>query len=77
MTQHADDIEGGVPRPPSDAVQIALRVPKPWLSEADEIARMISRPGFEASRTDAFRAAIARGFEVLRVEAKAQKSAKR
>ena len=77
MSEDAIDVDVSVPRPPSDAVQIALRVPKPWLSEADEIAKAISRPGFEASRTDAFRAAIARGFEVLRAEAKAQKAAKR
>jgi hypothetical protein len=54
-----------MPRPPSDAEQIALRVPKAWLAQADEIAKLISRPGFEASRTDAFRAAIAKGFELL------------
>lgn len=58
-----------MPRPPSDSVQIAIRVPAEWLKEADEIATLISRPGFMASRTDAFRAAVARGFEVLRVEA--------
>jgi hypothetical protein len=57
-----------MPRPPSDAVQIALRVPKAWLDEADELAPLISRPGFQASRTDAFRAAIARGFESLFAE---------
>lgn len=58
-----------MPRPPSDSVQIAIRVPKAWLDDADQIARVISRPGFQASRTDAFRAAIARGFEILRAEA--------
>jgi hypothetical protein len=57
-----------MPRPPSDSVQIAIRVPKDWLDDADEIASVISRPGFQASRTDAFRAAIARGFEILRAE---------
>jgi hypothetical protein len=46
-------------------VQIAIRIPKAWLGRADEIAKLISRPGFEASRTDAFRAAIARGFDAL------------
>lgn len=59
----------GMPRPPSDAVQIAIRVPKDWLADADEIATLISRPGFLASRTDGFRAAIARGFEALREDA--------
>jgi hypothetical protein len=67
MAKHV--LKGAMPRPPSDAVQIAIRVPKAWLTEADEIAKIISRPGFEASRTDAFRAAIARGFEVMKREA--------
>lgn len=61
-----------MPRPPSDAVQIAIRVPKSWLNDADEIAEMISRPGFTASRTDGFRAALARGFEALRADAEAE-----
>jgi hypothetical protein len=60
-----------MPRPPSDSVQIAIRIPKEWTVAADEVAKLISRPGFQASRTDAFRAAIARGFEVLRAEAAA------
>ena len=54
-----------VPRPPSDTVQIAIRVPREWLTRADEIAKVISRPGVTMSRTDAFRAAIAAGFETL------------
>lgn len=65
------DIEG-MPRPPSDSVQIAIRIPKSWQKDADEIAAMISRPGFTASRTDAFRAAIARGFEALRADHEAE-----
>jgi hypothetical protein len=60
-----------MPRPPSDSVQIAIRVPKSWLDDADEIAELISRPGFTASRTDGFRAALARGFEALRADAAA------
>ncbi len=55
----------GVPRPPSDSVQIAIRVPRAWLARADDLARRISRPGLEASRSDAFRAAIAAGFDAL------------
>lgn len=75
--QSADVVEDlEMPRPPSDSTQIAIRIPKDWLAEADEIARAISRPGFEASRTDAFRAAMAKGFEVLRAETGAVRSAK-
>ena len=69
-------VQGTMPRPPSDAEQIALRVPKTWLAQADDLARLISRPGFEASRTDAFRAAIARGFEVMFAELKPSETAK-
>jgi Arc/MetJ-type ribon-helix-helix transcriptional regulator len=54
-----------MPRPPSDAVQIALRLPKSFLAQADELAPLLSRPGFEASRSDALRAALARGLESL------------
>jgi hypothetical protein len=54
-----------VPRPPSDTVQIAIRVPREWMGKADELAVRISRPGVTMSRTDAFRAAIAAGFDAL------------
>ncbi len=54
-----------MPRPPSDTVQIAIRVPREWLARADEVAKAISRPGVTMSRTDAFRAAIASGFDAL------------
>jgi hypothetical protein len=65
--------DGAMPRPPSDAVQIAIRVPKAWLAQADDVAKLISRPGFEASRTDAFRAAMARGLEAFLAETKKTK----
>jgi hypothetical protein len=58
----------GMPRAPSDSVQITARVPPVWLDEADELARAMSQPGVTVTRTDAFRAAIARGLEVLREE---------
>jgi hypothetical protein len=65
MSTTTSDTRRDMPRPPSDAVQIALRVPGPWLTEADKIAKFLSRPGFEASRSDALRAALAKGLEVL------------
>ena len=73
MQDEATREDGSMPRPPSDAVQIAIRVPKAWLAQADDVAKLISRPGFEASRTDAFRAAIARGFEAFLAETKKPK----
>lgn len=55
-------------RPTADTSQITFRLPNAWLAQADELAKHISRPGFEASRTDALRAAIAKGLEALRAE---------
>ena len=52
-----------MPRPPTDAVQIAIRVPKAWTERADRLIPTLSKPGVTASRTDVFRAAMARGFE--------------
>lgn len=77
MSANVSGVEAGMPRPPSDSVQVALRVPAKWLEDADAIATLISRPGFEASRTDGFRAAMARGFEVLRAELGATKAGTR
>lgn len=61
-------VEGGVPRPPSTAVQIAIRLPAEWLAEADALAIVMARPGFSTTRSDVLRAAIAKGLEVLRAE---------
>lgn len=55
-------------RESSSAVQVTLRVPKELIPVADEVSELISRPGLRASRNDAFRAALARGLEVLRSE---------
>lgn len=54
----------------SNDVQTAIRMPSAWLKEAEDIAKLLSRPGIEVSRSEAFRAAIARGFEAIRAEAK-------
>jgi hypothetical protein len=65
-----------VPRPPSDTVQVAIRIPREWLAKADELAKRISRPGVTMSRTDALRAAIAAGFTVLEGEGEAAPAGK-
>ena len=57
-----------MPRAPSDSVQLAIRVPTPWLKRFDKLAAALSRPGIGVTRTDAVRAAIARGLEVLEAE---------
>lgn len=66
--QLENDVEMRMPRPPSDAVQIAIRVPKEWIKEADELAQLMSKPGFTATRTDAIRAALAKGLVALAKE---------
>ena len=64
-------------RPSRDYVSLTLRVPADWREEADRIAKMISPGGVEMSRSDAFRAAIARGFEAIRAEHSSKKSPKK
>jgi hypothetical protein len=59
-----------MPRPNRNRVQIAIRVPREWLALADRLAADESRLGWELSRTDAFRIAMAEGFKALRVNAK-------
>jgi hypothetical protein len=51
-------------------VQITMRIPRDWLHFADQLAKRLSRPGLEVSRTDAMRAAIAAGFNALSSEKK-------
>jgi hypothetical protein len=56
----------------SNNTQLTLRVPGDWQALADELATLMSRPGVPMSRSDAYRAAIARGLEVLRAEYSAE-----
>ena len=67
-----------MPRADRGYKQIAIRVPAPWLKEAEEIAKLLSRAdiGYAATKADAFRVAIERGFAAIRAEAKAQRSKK-
>jgi len=54
--------------PKKDTVQITFRVPSEWIKDADVLAKAFSTPGFDASRTDVFRMAIANGFAKLRLD---------
>jgi len=54
-------------RPAKDTEQITLRVPKEWLDKADALAKRME-PGGAIGRTDAFRAAVAKGFEAFERE---------
>ena len=60
-----------------DPVQIAIRVPPEWLEDAARLANQLSRPGLEITRTEAFRAAMARGLESLLAETSAEKPRKK
>lgn len=53
------------PRPASNFVQIALRLPSPWLEKADDLAGSLATPGRTPSRTDVLREAIAVGLGEL------------
>lgn len=51
-----------------EPVQIGIRVPPEWLDDAERLAAALSRPGLDVTRTEAFRAALARGLESLLAE---------
>lgn len=67
----SDNPHTEMPRPPSDTVQIAIRVPADWLERADRLIPHVARPGVAATRTDVFRAAIARGLDSFEAEGRA------
>lgn len=62
-----------VPRPPSDRVQVVVRVDRAWLKKADELAKRRSTPGHTWTKSDAFREAIAAGFDALAAKEKSSK----
>lgn len=53
-------------------VQITLRIPREWIAEAEEIARIADdeQPFGPHTQTDIFRAAILRGLKELRKDLK-------
>ena len=54
-----------VPRPKTDTLQLAVRIPRAWLSRLDALVPKIAQPGVQTTRTDAIRAALARGLYAL------------
>jgi hypothetical protein len=55
-----------MPRPKSEnAFQVAFKIPTEWTERADAIAAKLSQPGVTVTRTDALRAALARGLDDL------------
>ena len=66
-----------MPRPPSDnTIQIAVRVPPEWLDRASEIAKRLSHPPAEVSRTGVLRAAIEIGLVALEKRATTKKGSR-
>ena len=58
-----------MPRPPSEnTFQVTFKIPDAWVAQADEVAAAMSHPGVTLTRTDAMRAALARGLEALHAE---------
>lgn len=63
-----------MPRPASEnTFQVTFKIPDAWVKMADAIAAEMSQPGVTMTRTDALRAALARGLESLRAEHKPTK----
>jgi len=56
-------------RPPKDTEQVTFRVPREWLTKADALAAKLAPVGV-LSRTDALRAAIAKGFEAYEMQSR-------
>jgi hypothetical protein len=56
-------------RPPSENdTQIAIRLPAQWIERADALVPGLSHPGISISRSDALRAALSRGLDMLEAE---------
>jgi hypothetical protein len=62
-------VQGGMPRPPSsNDVQVAIRLPAEWLARADALLPTLGPPGVTLTRSDALRAALARGLDALEAD---------
>jgi len=59
---------GAMARPTSDTSPITFRASTAWLPALDALAAKLSRPGIELTRTDAVRAACARGLALILAE---------
>jgi hypothetical protein len=62
-----------VPRPKSDSVQLAVRIPAPWLERLDALIPWLAQPGVATTRTDAIRAALAVGLDALEAKRASEK----
>jgi hypothetical protein len=57
-----------VPRPKTDTLQLAVRIPRAWLARLDALVPKIAQAGVQTTRTDAIRAALAKGLDALEAQ---------
>jgi len=63
---------------PRAKVQLAVRIPRGWLTRLDALIPKIAQEGVQTTRTDAIRVALAKGLDLLesaRARAKATRRA--
>jgi hypothetical protein len=70
------EIAGHVPRPKTDTLQLAVRIPKAWLARLDALVPKIAQAGVQTTRTDAIRAALAIGPDALEAKLSAESKAR-
>jgi len=68
VSKDVQDRPMGRPKGLVETVVVSVRLPKPLADEAKEIADMLSTADLTASTTDAYRAAIVRGFAAIRAD---------
>jgi hypothetical protein len=57
-----------VPRPKTDTLQLAVRIPRAWLARLDALIPRIAQAGVQTTRTDAIRAALAKVLDALEAQ---------
>ena len=57
-----------VPRAKTDTLQLAVRIPREWLARLDALVPKIAQAGVQTTRTDAIRAALAKGLDALETQ---------
>ena len=57
-----------VPRAKTDTLQLAVRIPRPWLARLDALTPKLAQAGVQTTRTDAIRAALAKGLDALEAQ---------
>ena len=63
-----------MPRPPSrNTYQVTFKIPEDWMKQADALAASMAPIGVRLTRTDALRAALARGLETLSTQSRGKR----